>query len=96
MNLNRNSYNHIKSFGDFENEKMKLYFQIRLSEKKLELRYIELVSFLNPMRFVPFLVNSWLAPIATSIKNLIIGFFTNKEASCESKPEENDQKSDSI
>lgn len=86
MNLNRNSYNHIRSFEDFENEKMKLYYQIKLSEKKLELRYIELTSFLNPMRFVPLLINSWLAPIAASIKNLIVGFFTNKES--ESNPKE--------
>jgi len=86
MNLNRNSYNHIRSFEDFENEKMKLYYQIKLSEKKLELRYIELTSFLNPMRFVPLLINSWLAPIAASIKNLIVGFFTNKEN--ESNPKE--------
>jgi len=78
MNLSRNSYNHIKSFEDFENEKMKLYYQIKLSERKLELKYIELTSFLNPMRFVPFLVSSWLNPIALSIKNLIVGFFTKE------------------
>ncbi|WP_439185152.1 hypothetical protein [Carboxylicivirga taeanensis] len=77
MNLNRNSYGHIKSFEDFENEKIKLYYQIRLSEKKLELKYIELVAFLNPMRFVPFLISSWLTPLTASLKNFILGFFTN-------------------
>lgn len=81
MNLSRNSYNHIKSFEDFESEKMKLYYQIRLSEKKLELRYIELVSFLNPMRLVPFLVSSWLTPLAVSFRDLIIGFFTRSSQS---------------
>lgn len=75
MNLSRNSYSHIKSFEDFENEKMKLYYQVKLSEKKLELRYIELVSFLNPMRFVPFLISSWLTPLAVSLKDFILGFF---------------------
>ncbi|MCG8578705.1 MAG: hypothetical protein MI866_02235 [Bacteroidales bacterium] len=93
MNLSRNSYSHIKSFEDFENEKMKLYFQIKLSEKKLELRYIELVSFLNPMRFVPFLVNSWLTPIALSIKNIIIGFFTKNGTNCSNTNEEKEEKS---
>jgi hypothetical protein len=93
MNLSRNSYSHIKSFDDFENEKMKLYFQIKLSEKKLELRYIELASFLNPMRFVPFLVNSWLSPIAMSIKNLIIGFFTKNNTNCSAPEKEESEKS---
>ncbi len=75
MNLSRNSYSHIRSFEDFENEKMKLYYQIKLSEKKLELRYIELLSFLNPMRLVPLLVSSWLTPMVVSLKDLIIGLF---------------------
>ncbi len=75
MNLSRNSYTHIRSFADFENEKMKLYYQIKLSEKKLELRYIELLSFLNPMRLVPFLVSSWLTPMVVSLRDLIVSFF---------------------
>jgi len=92
MKLNRNSYSHISSFDDFENEKIKLYYQIKLSEKKLEMKYIELTSFLNPMRFVPYLVNSWLTPVATSIKNLILGFFNHKteaKAHSEEKDEVN-------
>ncbi|WP_430811770.1 MULTISPECIES: hypothetical protein [unclassified Carboxylicivirga] len=79
MNQSKNSYNHIRSFADFENEKMKLYYQIKLSEKKMELRYIELLSFLNPMRFVPFLVSSWLRPISTYFKNIIFSFFNRGE-----------------
>lgn len=75
MNLSKNSYNHIKSFEDFENEKIKLYFQIRLSEKKLQLRYIELTSFLNPMKFIPLLLSSWVSPLIESVKNIVIGFF---------------------
>ncbi len=88
MKLNRNSYSHITSFEDFENEKIKLYYQIKLSEKKLELKYIELTSFLNPMRFVPFLINSWLAPVAASIKNLLFGFFRYKESEPNQKEKE--------
>ena len=78
MKLNKNSYNHITSFEDFENEKIKLYYQIKLSEKKLEVKYIELTSFLNPMRFVPFLVSSLLTPITRAVKNLLLGFFKHK------------------
>ncbi|GEM_PF-6379868 len=83
MNLSKNSYSHIKSFEDFENEKIKLYFQIKLSEKKLQLKYIELTSFLNPVRFVPLLLNSWLTPIFLSLKNLITGFFRKDEPKCQ-------------
>ncbi|WP_289053878.1 hypothetical protein [uncultured Carboxylicivirga sp.] len=93
MNLSRNSYNHIKSFEDFENEKMKLYYQVKLSEKKLELRYIELASFLNPMRFVPFLVSSWITPLALSLKNLIINFFSKEDKQSTSNSS-NDEKSE--
>ncbi|MCT4591607.1 MAG: hypothetical protein N4A71_27545 [Carboxylicivirga sp.] len=93
MNLSRNSYNHIKSFDDFENEKMKLFYQIKLSERKLELKYIELSSFLNPMRFVPFLVSSWLSPITQSIKNFFIGFFTRAADHVPQEPE-NQEKSE--
>jgi len=87
MNQNRNRYAHISSFEDFENEKIKLYYQIKLSEKKLELRYIELTSFLNPLRLVPFLVNSWLTPIVASIKNLVVGLFRHKADATEQNDE---------
>ena len=92
MNLSRNSYNHIKSFEDFENEKMKLFYQIKLSERKLELKYFELTSFLNPIRFVPFLISAWLGPVLVSFKNMIVGFFTNRDKK-QSDNQESEEKS---
>ncbi|TRX70795.1 hypothetical protein [Carboxylicivirga sp. M1479] len=93
MNLSKNSYSHIKSFEDFENEKMKLYFQMRLSEKKLQLKYVELSAFLNPMRFVPFLVSSWLKPLALSFKDLIFSFFRPSQ-NFQTSDEKSDEKSE--
>jgi hypothetical protein len=75
MKANKNTYNHIRSFEDFENEKIKLYYQIKLSEKKLEIKYIEMLAYLNPIKLVPALMTEWLSPLFGSIKDLIMGFF---------------------
>ena len=80
-----NKYNHIESFEDFENEKMKLYYQVKYSEKKLELKYIELTMMLSPVKLIPMLVSEWLNPIMTFIKNFIGHFFHRKK---DTAPEE--------
>ncbi len=72
--MKSNNYQHIESFKDFENEKIKLYFQIKLVEKKLELRYLELGNLLNPMRVIPMLFSQWMTPISSAIKGLVSGF----------------------
>lgn len=74
-----NPYSHIQSFKDFEIEKMKLYYQLKFSEKKLELRYIELTSLMNPLRFVPALLREWASPIIEYIKNMAIRYFQSPE-----------------
>ncbi len=77
-NKSNNKYSHIESFEDFENEKMKLYYQVKFSEKKLALKYIELGMLLSPARLVPMLVSEWLQPIITLFKNFIGQFFSRK------------------
>ena len=75
-----NPYAHIQSFKDFEIEKMKLYYQLKFSEKKLELRYIELTSLMNPFKLVPALMSEWLSPVVTYLKNIIASYFHSPEA----------------
>lgn len=77
-NKSNHKYGHIESFEDFENEKMKLYYQVKYSEKKLELKYIELGMLLSPARLVPLLVSEWLSPIISLVKNFISQFFHRK------------------
>ncbi len=89
MKQKNNPYSHIQSFEDFENEKLKLYFHLKLSEKKLEIKYIELGTYLNPIKLVPVLMSEWLAPIVTYFKNLATNLFHTREASANSDAKPN-------
>lgn len=86
-NPSRNRYEHIESFEDFENEKMKLYYQIKFSERKLQLKYIELGLLLSPARLIPLLVSEWVNPVVTMIKNFIAQFFGGNKHTSEEKSE---------
>lgn len=77
-----NKYGHIQSFGDFENEKMKLYYQIKYSEKKLELKYIEIMLLLSPAKLIPLFVSEWLSPMMSFIKSFF-GHFTHHKGNAE-------------
>ncbi|MBS2097380.1 hypothetical protein [Carboxylicivirga linearis] len=77
-NNTNNKYRHIESFEDFEAEKMKLYYQVKFSEKKLQLKYLELTMLLSPAKLIPLLVSEWLSPIMAFIKNFIGQFFHRK------------------
>lgn len=83
-----NRYSHIESFEDFENEKMKLYYQVKFSEKKLALKYIELGMLLSPSRLIPLLVSEWLNPIVALFKNFIGQFFNRNYHETSSKSDE--------
>jgi len=87
MKQKNNPYTHIQSFKDFENEKMKLYFQLKLSEKKLEIKYIELSTYFNPIKLVPALMSEWLTPIIIYFKNIVTNFMHTKETSTNCEPE---------
>ena len=87
MRPKNSPYAHIQSFNDFENEKMKLYFQLKLSEKKLEIKYIELSTYLNPIKLVPVLLSEWLV---NYFKNIVTNFMHTKEASTHSEPKHNE------
>ncbi|MBI9061657.1 MAG: hypothetical protein JEZ14_06685 [Marinilabiliaceae bacterium] len=87
MKQKNNPYAHVQSFKDFENEKMKLYFQLKLSEKKLEIKYIELGTYFNPIKLVPALISEWLTPIINYFKNIVTNFMHTKDTSTNSEPE---------
>lgn len=77
MKTNNNPYAHIDSFGALQAEKIRMYYEVKLSKRKLDLRIIELESMLNPMRLVPFFVSELVRPLAGNMKewflNLIHG-----------------------
>ncbi len=83
---NNGRYSHIKSFKDFENEKMRLHYQIRLSEKKLELRKFELREYINPIKFFTSFFNDVARPTFNIVKSIIMHFveknkYKNKKSS---------------
>ena len=77
--MTRNNYSHIKSFADFEDEKMRLFYQIRLSEKKLKIKKMELQEFLNPIRLVSALVNELSKPLLGMLKSMVQNFFHKRK-----------------
>ena len=69
--MKNKSYSHITSFADFQEEKMRLYYEIKLSEKKLEIKRMELESYVNPIRFL----SSIFGEIAKPLFDLFKGLF---------------------
>ncbi len=83
--MKNNNYSHIKSFADFREEKMRLYYEIRLAEKKLEIKKLELREFLNPFRFASSLFTELAKPIFLFIKSVTIGFFEKRKSKKDQK-----------
>ncbi len=87
--MTKNNYSHIRSFGDFREEKMRLFYEIRLSEKKLEIKKMELKEYLNPVRFASAIFNELTKPLFGFFKSFIDGFIQKRRGK---SSEENEQK----
>ncbi len=77
--MSKNSYEHIKSFADFKDEKMRLFYQIRLSEKKLKIKKMELQEFLNPIRLVSALMSELSRPLFGLLKSMVQNFIHKRK-----------------
>lgn len=77
MKTRNNHFSHIDSFKALEAEKMRLYFEVKLSKRKIDLRMMELGMMLNPMRFVPLLINELIQPLVNNFKTWFVGLFKN-------------------
>ncbi|MCW3807237.1 hypothetical protein [Plebeiibacterium marinum] len=69
-----NKYGHIRSFKDFENEKILLHYQIKLAEKKLEIKQLELKEYINPIRFFTSMFNEIYRPAFDLLRSVIMHF----------------------
>lgn len=83
--MSKNNYEHIKSFADFKDEKVRLYYQIRLSEKKMKIKRMELQEYLNPLRLVRTLINELSIPLFGMIKSAVMSFFNKKKKTSKKK-----------
>ncbi len=77
--MTRNRYSHIRTFKDFENEKIQLHYQIRLSEKKLEIKKLELREYLNPFKFFSSMLNEMYKPAFDLIKSIVMHFIERQK-----------------
>jgi len=86
--MTRNRYNHIRTFKDFENEKIQLHYQIRLSEKRLEIKKLELREYLNPIRLFSTMFNELYRPAFDLVKSIIMHFVEKHKAKSETSTEQ--------
>ncbi len=86
-----NRYSHIKSFKDFEHEKINLHYQIKLSEKKLEIKKLELKYYVNPIKFFSSFFNELARPMMKLTKSIIM-HFVEKNKDKEEKNSSNSEK----
>ena len=73
---NKNQYSHIESFKDFKMEKIQLYFNIQLAEKKLDLTIFNIKTHLSLEKVLyNLLLNNVVDPMFISVRNMIAGWF---------------------
>ncbi|WP_066627457.1 hypothetical protein [Labilibacter marinus] len=77
--MTKNSFSHIKSFEDFKEEKVRLQYEIRLTEKKLEIKKMEFKSYINPIRFFSSIFKEMGKPIMEFVKAYISGYSEKKK-----------------
>lgn len=95
--MTKNNYSHIKSFNDFRDEKMRLYYEIRLSEKKLEIKKLELKEYINPIRFISSVFQEFAKPLFDFLQSLLKRFFVkekNEHVDINKNPEKPSEKKD--
>ncbi|TLX74374.1 hypothetical protein E9993_12865 [Labilibacter sediminis] len=77
--MTKNRYSHIKSFEDFKKEKMRLYYEVQLSEKKLEIKRLELKEYINPIRLFASIFQELAKPMFEFVQSMISKFFSKKK-----------------
>jgi hypothetical protein len=75
MKTRNSHFSHIDSFKALEAEKMRMYFEVKLSKRKIDLRMMEMGMMLNPMRFLPYLVSKLVRPLAGNLKSWLTHLF---------------------
>ncbi len=92
--MTKSRYAHIKRFSDFKQEKVRLYYEIKLTENKLKLKQLEFKEALNPIRFISSILQEIWRPLLEYFKSFLVGHFRKKTASNEQNVE-NKKSSDS-
>ncbi len=73
---NKNQYSHINSFKDFKTEKLQLHYNLKLTEKKLELTLFNIRTHLSLEKVIyNLLLNNVVDPLFLNVKNMIVNWF---------------------
>ncbi len=88
--MTKNRYSHIRTFKDFENEKIQLHYQIRLAEKKLEIKQLELKEYLNPLKLFSSMFNELYKPAFDLIKSIVMHFLEKHKAKTSTESQHTD------
>lgn len=75
MKTRNNPFSYIDSFKALEAEKMRMYYEVKLSKRKIDMRIMELGTLLNPIRLLPFVFTEILRPLTGSLKSWFQGLF---------------------
>ncbi len=69
-------YRNIRSFKDFEDEKLQLHYNIRIAEKKLQLTLYNIRTHFSLEKVLyNLLLTNVVDPLFLSVKNMVAGFF---------------------
>jgi hypothetical protein len=74
--MSNGKFRNIRSFKDFEDEKIQLYYDLQLKEKKLQLTLFNIrMNFSVEKVLYNMLLTNVVDPIFLRIKNSVFGFF---------------------
>ncbi len=79
MKTKNSSFSHIDSFKTLEAEKMRVYYNVKLSKRKIDLRITELGLLLNPLRILPLIFSELVKPFAGNFRTWIESIFHYKK-----------------
>ena len=85
MKTRNNPYAHIDSFGALQAEKMRMYYEVKLSKRKLDMDLIEMESIMNPFRMIPYFVSELVRPLAGNLKEWFLSIFHGQKPKHEAK-----------
>ncbi len=89
---NKNQYSHIESFKDFKMERVQLYYNIQLAEKKLDLTIFNIKTHLSLEKVLyNLLLSNVVDPMFISVRNMVAGWFKKlrQKMGIETKDKEN-------
>ncbi len=78
--MSKNNIYNIESFDDFKQERVRLHYEIKLSEKRLQIKRLEILEALQPMNFLTTLLQEVLTPFFQKIGEAIMSLFKKNKS----------------